>query len=132
MQNATDVRTTWTQEPVIQDYFAKLNQGNFTGVSQLFAERGSLDAPFQSRICGREAIDDYLQVEARKMTAIPQHGAIEWQPDGSSKHQLIGQVRMAVFTVNVGWTIELNADKEITSVSIKLLAELQELLRMRS
>jgi hypothetical protein len=126
-----DTKPTWTQEPVIQDYFVKLNQGNFTGVSQLFAEQGCLDAPFQNRICGRQAIYDYLQIESRRMTAIPNRGAIELQSDGSSKHRLTGQVRMPMFTVNVGWTIELNATKKITSVSVKLLAELQELLGLR-
>jgi hypothetical protein len=131
MQNMIDVRTAWTQEPVVQAYFLKLNQGNFTGVSQLFAERGSLDAPFQSRIYGRQAIYDYLQVEARKMMAVPQDGAIELQSDGSSKHRLTGQVQMPLFTINVSWTIELNPTKEITSVSVKLLAELPELLGLR-
>ncbi len=126
-----DVKPMWTQEPIIHDYFAELNQGNFTGVSQLFAEQGCLDAPFQNRICGRQAIYDYLQVEARRMIAIPESGTVESRSDGSSKHRLSGQVCMPMFTVNVGWTIELNATKEITSVSVKLLAELQERLGLR-
>jgi hypothetical protein len=131
LQNTANLETAWLQEPVISDYFLKLNQGDFMGVAQLFAEQGCLCAPFQGEICGREAIYDYLQAEGKGMTAVPKSGSIEPLQNGGTEHQVVGQVRTALFTVNVAWTIELNAAKEIVSVTIKLLAELKELLGLR-
>jgi hypothetical protein len=123
--------TDWIHEPVISDYFLKLNQGDFIGVAHLFADQGCLCAPFQSGICGRDAIYDYLQAEGKGMTAVPKSGSIELLPNGGTEHHLVGQVRTRLFTVNVAWTIELNSAKEITSVTVKLLAELKELLGLR-
>jgi hypothetical protein len=131
LQDATNPETAWTQEPVVSDYFLKLNQGDFSSVAQLFAEQGCMCAPFQSEICGREAIYDYLCAEGQGMIAIPKSGTIEPLQNDGTKHQLAGQVRTPLFTINVAWTIELNSAKEITSVTIKLLAELQELLGLR-
>jgi hypothetical protein len=130
LQDTTNPETAWIHEPVISNYFLKLNQGDFTGVAQLFAERGRLFAPFQSEICGRQGIYDYLQAEGQGMTAVPKSGSIELLPNGGTEHHLVGQVRTRLFTVNVAWTIELNPVKEITSVTVKLLAELKELLEL--
>jgi hypothetical protein len=131
LQDTIELETAWIEEPAIYNYFLKLNQGDFIGVAQLFAEQGCLRAPFQGEICGRQAIYDYLQEEGRGMTAMPKSGAIELLQNGAMQHQLVGQVRTALFTVNVAWTIELDSAKEITSVTVKLLAELKELLGFR-
>jgi hypothetical protein len=127
-----DMKMAWIQEPIVYDYFLKLNQGDFSGVCQLFTAQGCLHAPFKSAICGRTAIYEYLQTEAREVTAVPQSGSVEARPDGGSRYQLKGQVHTPVFTVNVGWTIDLDATKAIVSVTVTLLAELQELLGLRS
>jgi hypothetical protein len=129
--DTTDLETAWIHEPVISNYFLKLNQGDFIGVAQLFADEGCLCAPFQNEICGQEAICDYLQAEGLGMTAVPKSGSIELLPNGGTEHQLAGQVRTRLFAVNVAWTIKLNSAKQITSVTVKLLAELQELLGFR-
>jgi hypothetical protein len=130
--NMIDIKMAWIQEPVVYDYFLKLNQGDFSGVCRLFTEQGCLHAPFKSGICGRKAIYAYLQSEAREMTAVPQSDSVELRSDGSSKYYLKGQVHTQLFAANVGWTIELNATKEIVSVTVTLLAELRELFGLRS
>ncbi|NJM47602.1 MAG: nuclear transport factor 2 family protein [Alkalinema sp. RU_4_3] len=127
----TDLETAWIHEPVISNYFLKLNQGDFSAVAQLFADQGCLCPPFQAEICGRQAIYDYLLAEGQGMTAIPKSGSIELLQDGGTTHQLAGQARTALFTVNVAWRIDLNPAKQITSVTVKLLAELPELLGFR-
>jgi hypothetical protein len=131
LQDTINPAMDWIQEPVISNYFLKLNQGDFIGVAQLFADQGCLCAPFQNKICGQEAIYDYLKAEGLRMTAVPKSGSIEPLPNGGTQHQLAGQVRTSLFTVNVAWTIELNPAKEITSATVKLMAELQELLGFR-
>lgn len=130
-KNMVDIKNIWIQEPVIYDYFLKFNQGDFQGVSHLFEKYGSLDAPFQHRLYGRTAIYDYLQKEAKGMKALPQSGTIETLTQESIQYQLQGQVQTSLFTINVSWTIELNKFKEITSVTVKLLAELHELFNLR-
>jgi hypothetical protein len=131
LQATTNPEMAWLQEPAISNYFLKLNQGDFIGVAQLFTEQGSLCAPFQSEICGREAIYNYLQAEGKGMIAVPKSGSMEPLQNGGIAHQVVGQVRTSLFTVNVAWTIELNSAKEIVSVTVKLLAEFKELLGLR-
>jgi hypothetical protein len=131
LQDKISPETDWIQEPAISNYFLKLNQGDFNGVAQLFAEQGCLYAPFEGEICGREAIYDYLQAEGQGITAVPKSGLIKPLQNGSTEHQLAGQVRTHLFTVNVAWTIELNSGKEITSIRVKLMADLKELLGLR-
>jgi hypothetical protein len=130
-KNTINIDPAWTQEPVIRDYFLRLNQGDFSGVSQLFSEYGCLHSPFQSKVCGRDSICNYLQAEAREMTAVLHTGSTEARSGGITEYELNGQVHTKLFTVNVSWTIELNADKEILAVTVKLLAQLQELLGFR-
>ena len=43
-----------------------------------------------------------------------------------------GWVRTPMFKVNVAWTISLNEAEEIERVSIKLLADLKDLLKLIS
>jgi Nuclear transport factor 2 (NTF2) domain len=116
------------RETVIDDYFTRLNQSDFAGVAELFADLGCLYPPFDRKICGREAIHRYLQAEAIGIEALPQSVSLAADRDGETIYHISGQVKTSLFTVNIGWTIELNADQQIGCVTIKLLAELQELL----
>jgi hypothetical protein len=124
------------KEPIIDEYFTRLNQSDFAGVSELFAESGYLHPPFDRQICGREAIERYLQAEAIGIEAVPQFVTIATERDEGTIYQISGRVKTSLFTVNVSWTIlvtrgyanELNVDRQIAGVTIKLLAELQELL----
>lgn len=129
--NTIDLDIAGIQEPVVYSYFNRLNSSNFQGVSELFAPDGCLYAPFESGICGREAIEQYLEAEAQGMTALPRSGILETSPNSNPRYTLMGVVKTSFFTVNVGWTIELNSEKQIASVTVKLLAELQELLGLQ-
>ncbi len=119
------------QEPIIYNYFSSLNESDFDGVSDLFAVDGYLHPPFEKVITGRTAICKYLQAEARGVEALPESGTIVDRSDGVSVYQIAGRVKLSMFTINVGWSIELNADREIAAVTVKLLAELQDLLAMK-
>jgi hypothetical protein len=116
------------QQTVIDDYFTRLNQSDFAGVVELFADLGYLHPPFEKKICGREAIYRYLQAEAIDIEALPQSVTLTADRDERTIYQIAGKVKTSLFTVNISWTIELNTDRQIECVTIKLLAELQELL----
>lgn len=118
-------------EPVILRYFETLNQGNYQATSELFAEDGALQAPFESPIGGRAAIAQYLETEAQGMTALPREGLAEELEDGCVQIQVTGQVRLPLFSVNVRWTFVLSPWKELFLVHIKLLASPQELLKLK-
>ena len=128
-QPLLSIQKEW--EPVIHEYFSRLNSGDFIKVSKLFSVQGSLFPPFEREICGREAIAQYLQSEAKGIQALPQSATVLRSDDGCSLCQVEGNVKTDFFTVNVGWSIQLNADNEIMSVKVKLLAELQDLLAIK-
>lgn len=127
------------QEPSIYEYFEKLNGSEFIVASELFTAKGLLIPPFEKPIQGRKAIAQYLQKEAPGMKFCPKRGdlvtviggetPLEDQPQ--SRYQIQGWVETAWFTVNVSWSIELNAVKEIMFVEVKLLATLPDLLRLK-
>jgi hypothetical protein len=118
-------------EPVITRYFETLNQENFLETAKLFARDGSLTPPFESPIMGQEAIADYLQQEARKMTLFPLQEALETGETGQIEAEIKGKVTTPLFTVNVGWRFILNSQREILSVEVKLLASLEELVKLK-
>jgi hypothetical protein len=118
-------------ETNVYEYYLRLNSGDFVGVAQLFSENGFLHPPFEKAIFGREAIAQYLQSEAKAIEAYPKSGTLQELDNGSNLYQIQGYVKTSYFTINVGWKMRLNADKEITSVEIKLLAELQDLLALK-
>jgi hypothetical protein len=118
-------------EPHIYEYYLRLNSSDPHGVAQLFSEDGLLQPPFEKAICGRKAIAQYLETEAKAIEAWPKLGKVESLDDGSSVYQIRGHVKTSCFTVNVGWEIQLNAAKEIKFVGVKLLAELQDLLALK-
>ena len=63
------------------------------------------------------------------VTVIGGEPPLEDQPQ--SRYQIQGRVETAWFAVNVSWSIELNAVKEIMFVEVKLLATLPDLLRLK-
>ena len=60
-------------EPAINNYFSKLNEGNYEAVSNLFSIEGCLYPPFEKEICGRAAIAQYLKSEAKDIQALPKN-----------------------------------------------------------
>jgi hypothetical protein len=119
------------QEPIIYNYFSSLNESEFDGVADLFAVDGYLHPPFEKVITGRAAICKYLQAEAKGVEAFPESGTIGNNADGSIDYQILGRVKVSMFVINVGWSIELNDRREIAAMKVKLLAELQDLLPMK-
>jgi hypothetical protein len=115
----------------ICNYFLKLNENNFEEFAALFSPDGLLLPPFESAIVGRDAISKYLQTTGIEVKAFPQSGIIQPGNDGITVYQISGNVKTSYFTVNVIWTIELNAEEQIVSAKIKLLATLQDLLHLK-
>ena len=118
-------------EPVIYEYFLRLNSGDFIGVSKLFSKNGSLHPPFERKLWGREAIAQYLQAEAKGLQAYPKLGNLIYKSDRSNTYEIQGYVKTSFFTVNVCWIIELDDNQEIISIELKLLAQLQDLLALK-
>lgn len=115
-------------EPVIDEYFARLNNGEFAATAELFAEQGCLNPPFDHQIQGRDAIAQYLEEQAKGIIFAPANGEILNGDSNHTEYQIHGKVEMNWFTVNVSWSIDLNAAKEIMLVEVKLLASLDDLL----
>jgi SnoaL-like domain len=119
------------QSHVIYDYFTRLNANDFEGFAALFSPDGVLHPPFETAIVGRVAICQYLQSTGIEVKALPQSGTMQPGKDGLTVYQISGKVQTPYFTVDVVWTIDLNAEQQVTSVQIKLLATLQDLLRFK-
>jgi hypothetical protein len=135
----TSIPISELQVPVIHQYFSSLNQLDFKAVANLFAAAGWLYPPFDRGICGRAEIYRYLEAEARDIQAFPESSTVRFCKSelqslaeaGSTVYRILGKVKTSYFTVNVGWSIEVNSDDEIRSVRVKLLAELQDLLTLK-
>jgi hypothetical protein len=117
---------------VIACYFEQLNAGEFQAAAALFAADGVLYPPFDSAVMGPEAIEHYLHTEAKGLQLFPSHCRRKPLADGAIEYHVGGKVQTALFGVNVGWTFVLNAAAEILSVRVKLLASLEELLKLKS
>jgi hypothetical protein len=123
-------------EPVIYEYFASLNNGEFIATAELFAEQGCLIPPFDKQLQGREAIAQYLAKEAIGIRFLPERGEIvtsvdsaaNLEDDDRTQYQIQGKVEINWFTVNISWSIDLNAAKEIMLAEVKLLTSLEDLL----
>lgn len=115
----------------IQQYFKRLNEGEFKSISELFALEGELRPPFEESVVGHEAVATYLEAEAQGMKLYPGPEFRE-SVEGENRHfEIRGQVETAVFKVNVAWFFVLNPGSEILSVRVKLLASLKELVNLR-
>lgn len=119
------------QEPIIYNYFSSLNEGDFEGVSELFAPDGCLHPPFDKVIVGREAICTYLRAESIGVEAFPEAGKILPAPTGKTTYQIAGSVKLSLLTIPVAWSIDLDRHGEIAAVGVKLLAALQDLLPLK-
>ncbi|MDX2212363.1 MAG: ketosteroid isomerase family protein [Oculatellaceae cyanobacterium bins.114] len=119
-------------EPVILTYFETLNAGDFQATADLFDEVGILYPPFDEALVGREAIAHYLATEAKGMKFQPLTGTYGVLETGDTEFTIAGKVQTPLFGVNVVWDFVLNPHSQILSVRIKLLANLQELLSLKS
>jgi hypothetical protein len=117
------------ESPTIAAYFTRLNSGEFGAAAQLFADCGQLAPPFEEPIEGRAAIATYLEREASGMSFWPESGALLIREDDLAQYHIQGKVKTNYFTINVSWLIQLNPNKEILLVEVKLLAALEELLK---
>jgi hypothetical protein len=125
-----------TPEHSINEYFSRLNNGEFMATAELFAEQGYLHPPFEQPIQGRNAIAQYLSKEAQGMKFWPAQvelltdNVLPETPEKGQQpsYQIHGQVETTWFTVNVAWLIQLNMAGQIVSVKIELLAALHDLL----
>ena len=117
------------EESAIVNYFATINQEEFSQTASLFAEDGKMLAPLEKPIVGREKITAYLVKEATGMKLLPQQGILETEE--TERYKVLGKVSTSLFSVNVAWYFTLNQDSQITSARIKLLASPQELLSLQ-
>ena len=113
---------------VIHDYFIQINQSDFIATANLFSEQGGLKPPFEKMITGRNAIVQYLEKEALGIKIFPTHMRTAMSGQSYTQYQVKGKVKTNYFTVNASWLINLNTEKEITLVEIKLLENLSNLL----
>jgi hypothetical protein len=118
-------------EETIALYFTSLNAQNFLITASLFAEDGVMYPPFEEAIIGKEAIANYLEKEAKGMKFFPGDRVEQIQVTENFEYQVLGKVETPLFGVNVGWTFVLNTNAKIVSVKIKLLAKLEELLKLK-
>lgn len=112
-------------------YFETLSAEDFQTTANLFAEGGILYPPFESAVIGREAIVTYLETEAKGLKLLPLNYITEPLEEGNVQCKVQGKVQTPLFSVNVAWHFILNSAFEMTSVQIKLLAALEELLRLK-
>ncbi len=118
-------------ESALINYFVTINQEEFATTAALFAEAGELLAPFEKSLVGKEKIAAYLTKEAKGMKLLPKQGIKETEAD-FAKYKILGKVKTSLFSVNVAWNFTLNADRQITTAEIKLLASPQELLGLQN
>ena len=124
--NKIDLDIQGIDEPVIYTYFERLNNGKFIATSKLFAEQGCLNPPFDNQIQGRGAIAQYLEKEAKGIRFCPEYGEVIAIDSNRTQYQIQGKVEINWFTVNISWSIDLNAAKEIMLVEVKLLTSLED------
>lgn len=115
----------------ILGYFETFNAGDFATTASLFTANGKLFAPFEDVIIGQEAIQTYLEAEAKGMSVKPNKANSQLLENGQQLVQVLGIVKNSLFSVNVGWQFVLNTQGEIEELMVKLLASAQELLGLR-
>jgi hypothetical protein len=118
-------------EPVIAQYFETLNAGDFAAAASLFAEDGTLAPPFDDPLVGPEAIAQYLGAEAKGMLLRPIKGTSKVLDNGDVEFNIAGKVQTSLFGVHVAWYFVLNSEAKILAVRVKLLASLEELLKLK-
>jgi hypothetical protein len=123
---------TSASKAIVSRYFDLLNAGDFPATAALFAADGVLDPPFDSPLIGHEAIVQYLETEAKGLQLFPSRYRREVREDGTEEYQVGGKVQTPLFGINIGWKFVLNSAAEILLVKVKLLASLEELLKLKS
>ena len=118
-------------EPTIAHYFETFNAADFEATANLFAPDGELHAPFESPIAGQEAIVAYLEQEAKGMRLEPRQFVSQILETGETEVKVSGKVQTPLFGVNVTWTFVLNERSEIVMAGVKLLAALEDLLKLK-
>jgi hypothetical protein len=131
MISTPELEIEGVSQPQIGRYFERLNAGDFQGTSALFAPAGQLNPPFEEPVVGSEAIAAYLEAEAQGMKLSPVKGSMKTLENGDREFSIRGSVQTPLFIVNVGWLFVLNPEGEILSVTVKLLASLEELVNLR-
>ncbi|CAD5964903.1 Orange carotenoid-binding protein [Planktothrix tepida] len=111
-------------------YFESFNDEDFATTASLFIPNGKLYAPFTELITGQEAIQNYLETEAKGMKLRPQSGNSQFLENGQQVVQVFGIVKTSLFSINVGWQFLLTEQEEIEEVIVKLLASALELLKI--
>ena len=130
--NQTESSTTieGIKEASIINYFVTMNREEFGQTAALFAEDGEMLAPFEKPLIGREAISLYLAKEAKGMKLLPKEGTYHPTENNSFQIMVQGKVKTSLFGVNVAWYFNLDANGQITTAKIKLLASPKELLSL--
>lgn len=130
-QTESSITIEGIEEASIINYFVTMNREEFGQTAALFAEDGEMLAPFEKPLVGREAISLYLAKEAKGMKLLPKEGT--YQPIKNNSFQIMvqGKVKTSLFSVNVAWYFNLNAQQQITTAKIKLLASPKELLSLQ-
>ncbi|WP_088892506.1 YybH family protein [Leptolyngbya ohadii] len=118
-------------EAIITKYFETFNAGDFAETAALFAEEGAMFPPFESAVVGPEAIAAYLRQEAQGMKIEVRQCVQETLETGITEVKVAGKVQTPLFGVNVTWMFGLNDRLELLAVRIKLLAALEDLLKLK-
>ncbi|MBD1913711.1 MULTISPECIES: ketosteroid isomerase family protein [unclassified Leptolyngbya] len=116
---------------LINTYFETLNNQDFDAAAALFAPCGILFPPFDTAMEGQEAITAYLKAEARGLQLFPQNCSVQPAESDGYECQVTGKVQTPIFAVNVGWKFQVNSNFQIESARIKLLASMEELLKLK-
>jgi hypothetical protein len=77
-----------------------------------------------------------LEKEAKGIIFSPEYGEVITSVNTAShledcdrtQYQIQGKVEINWFTVNIGWSIDLNVAREIVLVDVKILTSLSDLL----
>jgi hypothetical protein len=119
----------------VLSYIDNMNAFDFTAASELFADEGALQPPFQAPVVGRAAILTYMREECTGLKMLPERGVVEPIDDGYTQIKVTGKVQTPWFGANVGmniaWRFLLDAQGKIFFVAIDLLASPKELLNLR-
>ena len=118
-------------EPAICRYFETFNAQDFQATASLFAPDGALCPPFETAVVGQAAIADYLEKEAKGMKALPQQETIQPLENGSVEYRVTGKVLTSLFSVNIAWKFVIDPQSKISTLQVKLLAALEELLKLK-
>jgi hypothetical protein len=116
--------------PIISNYFNSISNEDFQETVNLFADDGVMYPPFDSALVGKDAILVYLENEGKGIKLIPDTVIIEELATGELYYQVTGKVQTSLFSVNVSWYFVIY-QSQILSVKVKLLATLQELLKLK-